>query len=115
MPCFCCKNPLKACGICASGLLVFSYIVPIGGDGVYVLELDFVGTLVRIQSQSLSAGQPLEFDLSTVDLNENYTYTGRIIKPSGEVLEFQGTDEVLDCLTIKTAIGGASFVDVQIP
>jgi hypothetical protein len=112
MTCICCDTGVLDLGcltICDS--LTISYIAP--STQTYTLQLDYNGVVVEIEAV-ITAGNPLVFDLST--LNENYTYTAKVLDGNRAVIIFtNGGGDSFDCLRFKTAIGvGANLATIPL-
>ena len=95
----CCTSVLRICElvICDGEPMVLP--VPIPADGTYTLELEFLGDLV-IKTATLSAGDNATFDKD--DLNERFTYQGRVKNAAGEQISFSIDGKVFDCLEFTT-------------
>lgn len=98
MSCCCHKvYPLCAVVVCDNDPLVLP--VPIPADGLYTLELDFQGDVVR-RTAMLSTGDNATFDKGP--LNERFTYQGRVLNASGAVIKFTIAEVEYDCIEFTT-------------
>lgn len=95
----CCTNTFDLCDLvpCDEGDLVLAGTIP--ADGEYTLELDFLGALVRT-SALLSQGDTPTFPKP--ELNEGYTYRGRVRDAAGRVVTFTVLATSYDCFTFTT-------------
>lgn len=95
----CCSNVYRICDVivCDANPLVLP--VPIPSDGDYTLELDFLNSVVR-KTATLSLGDNATFE--DVPLNEQYTYTGRVMDAAGDPVTFEIDEIEYDCFQFST-------------
>lgn len=95
----CCTRVYRLCDvvICDDQDIVLP--VPIAVDGEHTLELDFLGDIMRRTAQ-LSAGNNATFEKG--ELNERFTYTGRVLDPTGAVIPFTIEGVEYDCIEFST-------------
>ena len=103
MPCCnCCEKTLNlgclnACGaVYNTGIVVDSIT-----EGTWVLELTF-GSVNIYYSVDVLDGETVIFTLT--NLNENYTYTGQIVDPNGNVVKIKVDGIEYDCIEFSTKI-----------
>jgi hypothetical protein len=103
MPCCnCCEKTLNlgclnACGaVYNTGIVVDSIT-----EGTWVLELTF-GSVNIYYSVDVLDGETVIFTLT--NLNENYTYTGQIVDPNGNVVKIEVNGIEYDCIEFSTKI-----------
>ena len=103
MPCCnCCEKTLNlgclnACGaVYNTGIVVDSIT-----EGTWVLELTF-GSVNIYYSVDVLDGETVIFTLT--NLNENYTYTGQIVDPNGNVVKIKVNGIEYDCIEFSTKI-----------
>ena len=103
MPCCnCCEKSLNlGCFNACNFVYNTGIVVDALTEGVWVLELTF-GSVNVYYSVDVLDGETVIFTLT--NLNENYTYSGQIINPNGEVvnIEFNGIE--YDCIEFSTKI-----------
>ncbi len=68
-------------------------------SGIYVMILDFLGAELRIGA---AIEEDSEIIFPTSGLNEFFAYTGKIVGPDGEQIEFEKDDETFDCIQFET-------------
>lgn len=101
MPCCnCCKNTLNlgcfnACNYIYNTGIVANALTA----GVWVLELTF-GSVNIYYSVDVKDGDMVIFTLT--NLNENYTYSGQIIDPNGEIITLEVNGIEYDCIEFST-------------
>lgn len=95
----CCNKVYRLCdqAVCDPNGLMLP--VPIPADGLYTLELNFLGDTIRKEAM-LSSGDNATFDMD--GLNEKYTYTGRVVDATGETLTFTVDEIEYDCIEFTT-------------
>lgn len=95
----CCTSVHRLCDVvkCDGEDLVLP--VPIPATGEYVLELEFLGDVIR-QSAQLSEGDNATF--SKEYLNEKFTYVGRVLDPTGATVSFDVDGTTFDCFEFTT-------------
>lgn len=103
MPCCnCCEKTLNlgcfnACNFVYNTGIVADALTA----GVWVLELTF-GSVNVYYSVNVLDGETVIFTLT--NLNENYTYSGQIIDPNGEVINIEVDGIEYDCIEFSTKI-----------
>jgi hypothetical protein len=101
--CNCCENTLIL-GCINSCDAVFNTDITADGftAGVWILQLTF-GNSVIYYSVDVADGETVIFTMN--NLNENYTYTGQIIAPGGELIEIKDNGIDYDCIEFSTKVG----------
>lgn len=89
-----CRNPCN--DIYHTGIVANSSTV-----GVWILELTF-GSVSIYYSVDVLDGEEVVFTLT--NLNENYTYSGQIIDPNGEIINIEVDGVIYDCIEFSTKI-----------
>jgi hypothetical protein len=108
----CCTRIKHLCNVPVCGDNAFIHTgVDAPADGMYNLVLEFLGIEFRIGTTGVT-GEELLFPAH--ELNENYTFTGKIVGPDGQVVTFEEGEEpnviTYDCISFKTIL---SFVISQ--
>lgn len=97
----CCKNVLHLCKVpvCGSSLIDTGIIADATGE--HKLVIDFLDAEFTIKA-NITSGQPIKFPSG--GLNENYTFTGQVFKPNGDLISFtvEGDETVFDCVSFST-------------
>lgn len=95
----CCQKVYRLCDVvvCDDEDLVLP--VPIPADGMYKLELEFLGDLLTREAQ-LSTGDTATFEKG--ELNERFTYVGHVLAPDGTVVKFTIAEVEYDCFEFTT-------------
>ena len=94
----CCNKIFRVCDVIAcDGELVLPFHAT--ADGEHVLELSFLRTQLK-SSAMLSIGDALTFELG--ELNERYTYVGRVLGPDGEAMALEQDGVIYDCIEFTT-------------
>lgn len=103
MPCCnCCEKSLNlGCFNACNFVYNTGIVVDALTEGVWVLELTF-GSVNVYYSVDVLDGETVIFTLT--NLNENYTYSGQIINPNGEVVNIQVNGIEYDCIEFSTKI-----------
>lgn len=103
MPCCnCCKKTLNlGCLNACNAVYDTGIIAELATEGVWVLELTF-GSVNLYYSVEVKAGDSIIFTLT--NLNENYTYSGQIIDPNGEIVTLEVDGIEYDCIEFSTKI-----------
>lgn len=101
MPCCnCCVNTLKlGCLNACNAVYNTGIVVDALTEGVWVLELTF-GSINIYYSVDVFDGETVIFTLT--NLNENYTYSGQIIDPNGEIVTLEVNGIQYDCIEFST-------------
>jgi hypothetical protein len=73
--------------------------IPVTGDGLYTLELDMLGKVLRVDAQQ-TVGDEMVFPVG--DLNERFTYTGQVRDAAGDVVPFTVGTAEYDCIQFTT-------------
>jgi len=103
MPCCnCCEKTLNlGCLNACNAIYNTGIVVELATEGTWVLELSF-GSVNVYYSVDVIAGETVIFTLS--NLNENYTYSGQIIDPNGEIVNIEIDGIEYDCIEFSTKI-----------
>lgn len=103
MPCCnCCEKSLNlGCFNACNFVYNTGIVVDALTEGVWVLELTF-GSVNVYYSVDVLDGETVIFTLT--NLNENYTYSGQIINPNGEVVNIEVNGIEYDCIEFSTKI-----------
>ena len=108
----CCEKVYRMCDqvVCDGQDLVLPVTILV--DGNHTLELEFLGDVIR-QEAPHTTGDAATF--SKADLNEKFTYVGRVLDPSGAVVKFTQGGQEYDCFefTTKRALGHATASGVS--
>ena len=101
--CNCCEKTLIL-GCINSCEAVFNtrIIVDILTQGTWILQLSF-GRVSIYYTINVVDGELVIFEMT--NLNENYTYTGQIIDPNGEILKVEVNGIEYDCFEFSTKVG----------
>lgn len=99
----CCNKVLHLCRVRICGADFIQTGITADVTGEFTLVLDFLGVEVRIRATITSTN---EIKFPSTGLNENFTYTGYILNPSGEQIEFSvGEDDtVYNCISFQTGL-----------
>lgn len=103
MPCCnCCEKSLNlgcfnACNFIYNTGIVADALTA----GTWILELTF-GSVNVYYSVDVLDGETVIFTLT--NLNENYTYSGQIIDPNGEIITLEVNGIEYDCIEFSTKI-----------
>lgn len=103
MPCCnCCEKTLNlGCFNACNFVYNTGIIADALTAGIWVLELTF-GSVNVYYSVDVADGETVIFTLT--NLNENYTYSGQIISPDGEVINIEVDGIEYDCIEFSTKI-----------
>lgn len=103
----CCQNIYRMCEVSVCAGFDFVLPIPIQIAGFYTLELDFNGML-HTDTLPFSEGDNATF--STEDLNEHFTYTGRLVNALGQTVSFEVAGVTYDCFqfTTKRVLNGSA-------
>lgn len=103
MPCCnCCEKTLNlGCLNACDAVYNTGIVVDALTEGTYILELTF-GSVNIYYSVDVEDGETVIFTLT--NLNENYTYSGQIISPNGEVINIEVDGVEYDCIEFSTKI-----------
>lgn len=95
----CCTNVYRLCDliVCDGEDLVLP--IPVPADGEYTMELDFLQDVIKTVA-SLSLGDNATFPKT--NLNERFTYVGRVVDGLGETVTFEINSVVYDCFEFTT-------------
>jgi len=99
--CNCCENTLNL-GCINSCDASFDTGIIATIEGIWILELNFSNVAIYY---SFDAAM---FDIvifTLENLNENYTYTGQIIDPKGNVVKIKVDGIEYDCIEFSTKVG----------
>ena len=99
--CNCCENTLiLGCINSCDAVLNTDIIATIAG--VWILELNFSNVTIYY---SFDANMFDTVIFTLENLNENYTYTGQIIDPNGNVVKLFIDGIEYDCIEFSTKVG----------
>lgn len=103
MPCCnCCQKTLNlGCLNACNAIYDTGIVVDFFNEGVWVLELTF-GSVNIYYSREVFANQNVIFEFT--NLNENYTYSGQIINPNGDIVNIEIDGIEYDCIEFSTKI-----------
>lgn len=99
----CCCNKIKnLCDVALCGGMIETGVLA-AKEGTYKLVLDFLGVEYTI-SQDFDPDEELNF--SPEGLNENFTFTGKILDPDGDLVSLDDGSggSIFDCLSFKTKL-----------
>jgi hypothetical protein len=101
--CNCCENTLiLGCINSCNARLDTNITVDALTEGIWILQLTF-GSVSVYYSLYFADGAKVKFDMT--NLNENYTYTGQIISPLGEIVNIEKDGIEYDCIEFSTKVG----------
>jgi len=101
--CNCCEKTLNlGCLNACDAVYNTGIVVDALTEGVWVLQLSF-GSVSVYYSVDVLDGETVIFTLT--NLNENYTYTGQIIDPSGVIVKIEVNGIEYDCIEFSTKVG----------
>lgn len=66
-------------------------------SGVYTLKVGYLGSMVVVEAEQ-TIGEPITFPLG--DMNENYTFKGKVYDPEGEPVVISGE---VSCFQFSTS------------
>lgn len=103
MPCCnCCEKTLNlGCLNACNAIYDTGIVADAITAGTWILELTF-GSVNIYYSVDVLDGETVIFTLS--NLNENYTYSGQIIDPNGEIVMIEVNGIEYDCIEFSTKI-----------
>jgi hypothetical protein len=102
--CNCCEKTLNlGCINSCDASFNTNILVDALNEGVWVLQLSFGSVFVVNYSTSVVDGESVSFTMT--NLNENYTYTGQIIEPKGEIVNIVIDGIEYDCIEFSTKVG----------
>jgi hypothetical protein len=100
--CNCCENTLNlGCLNACDAVYNTGIVVDALSVGTWILQLSF-GSVIIYYSTFVNDGETVIFTLT--NLNENYTYTGQIIDPNGEIVKIEVNNIEYDCIEFSTKI-----------
>ena len=101
--CNCCEKTLNlGCLNACDAVFNTRIIVDTSTQGTWILQLSF-GSVSVYYSTTVVDGEAVYFTMT--NLNENYTYTGQIIDPSGIIVKVEVDGIEYDCIEFSTKIG----------
>jgi len=101
--CNCCENTLiLGCINSCDASFDTGIVADALTEGVWVLQLTF-GSISIYYSIDVLDGETVIFTMT--NLNENYTYTGQIIDPSGVIVNIEVNGIEYDCIEFSTKVG----------
>jgi len=101
--CNCCEKTLNlGCLNACDAVFDTGIVVDALNEGVWVLQLSF-GSISIYYSIDVLDGETVIFTIP--NLNENYTYTGQIIDPSGVIVKVEVNGIEYDCIEFSTKVG----------
>lgn len=95
----CCQRIYRMCAVQICDGQPLSIPVPVTIAGAYELELDFLGSVVIVQNEQV-VGPTMLFDKD--QLNESFTYVGKLVDPDGSAMSFTIGGQTYDCLEFTT-------------
>lgn len=95
----CCTKVYRVCDVVLCEDTEIRLPIPVTGDGLYTLELDMLGKVIRIAAQQ-TVGDEMVFPPG--ELNERFTFTGQVRDPSGEIVPFTVDLVEYDCVSFTT-------------
>lgn len=100
----CCNSVLYIGCFCKNNGLTLDFAAPADGE-TYRLSLQYHQSFVAVLSDETVAGEPVFFNLST--LNPFYEYRGQLLDANGDAVILYDADSVAyDCLQFKPQTGG---------
>lgn len=95
----CCEKVYQMCRVpvCDGEDLVLPVIIP--ADGNYTMQLDFLDHVLQETAGFITTNAAT---FSKDLLNENYTYTGRVIDSAGNTVPFTVAGVEYDCFEFTT-------------
>jgi hypothetical protein len=101
--CNCCENTLNlGCINSCDAVFDTSIVADALTEGIWVLQLSF-GSISIYYSIVVLDSETVIFTMT--NLNENYTYTGQIIDPNGEIIKVVRDGIEYDCIEFSTKVG----------
>jgi len=101
--CNCCENTLNlGCINSCDAVFDTRIVVDTSTQGTWILQLSF-GSVSVYYSTTVVDGESVSFTMT--NLNENYTYTGQIIDPSGIIVKVEVNGIEYDCIEFSTKVG----------
>jgi hypothetical protein len=101
--CNCCENTLNlGCLNSCDAVFDTGIVADALTEGVWVFQLSF-GSISIYYSIDVLDGETVIFTMT--NLNENYTYTGQIIDPSGVIVNIEVNGIEYDCIEFSTKVG----------
>jgi hypothetical protein len=101
--CNCCENTLiLGCLNSCDAVFDTRIVVDTSTQGTWILQLSF-GSVSVYYSTTVVNGESVSFTMT--NLNENYTYTGQIIDPNGEIIKVERDGIEYDCIEFSTKVG----------
>lgn len=95
----CCTKIYRICDVVICDDEDLELPIPAPADGEFTLELDFLGNTLRRTAQGTSEDN-LRF--AKGDLNENFTYVGRVTDVTGNPVTFTIGEVEYDCVEFTT-------------
>jgi len=96
----CCTKVYRLCDVTVCEDDVIRVPIPVTASGLYTLELDFLGKVVRIPAVQEAGAPDMVFPAGL--LNEAFTYTAQVRDPSDYVVPFTVDEVEYDCLQFTT-------------
>lgn len=99
MSCCFCQKILPLCKVSVCGDIDFG--ITAQKQGLHKLELEFLGVIYN-KFASFEVDEQIIFSAS--GLNENYTYTGKLYEPDGNLIVIQSGAVDYDCFSFQTTL-----------
>lgn len=106
----CCTNTYKFCKkISGCNLLNISFLFKGLPDDNYIVELDYLFGVIRIQMGVVG----LVFTVVGPPLNESYTYSGKLFNSLGQAVPFVVNNITYDCFQFSTVMVAGFAGDID--
>lgn len=96
----CCTKVYRLCDVIVCEDTHIRIPIPVSASGLYTLELDFLGKVIRIPAAQEAGAQEMTFPTGL--LNEAYTYTAQVRDPADYVVPFTVDEVEYDCISFTT-------------
>lgn len=96
----CCTRVYRICDVVLCEDTEIRLPIPVPGAGLYTLELDMLGKVLRIAAQQAGGSEDMVFPAG--ELNERFTYTGQVRDAADEVVTFTVGALEYDCIQFTT-------------
>lgn len=95
----CCQRIYRMCAVYICDGQPVSIPIPVTTAGAYTMELEFLDTILNIDNEQV-VGSEMLFDKD--QLNERFTYIGRVLDIAGNPMPFEIDGEDYDCFEFST-------------